>query len=97
MRVTAVLQPCIIVGMQNTSEGAEDSSLYGGVEITPFVVDKGSKAECLTAKAVQGTSLPLQSIHNIKGSDCLAACVLSVGDSISDDILQEHLKQGSIV
>ena len=63
----------------------------GGVEITPFVALRANKHERLTAEAVQGTSLPLQGVHDIKGSDCLAACVLCVGDCISDNVLQEHL------
>ena len=46
----------------------------------------------LAAEAVQGASLPLQGIHHIEGCDCLAACVLCVGDGVSDDILQEHLQ-----
>ena len=45
----------------------------------------------LTAKAVQSTSLPLQCVHNVEGSDCLAAGVLGVSDCIPDNVLQEHL------
>ena len=46
---------------------------------------------CLTAKAVKGAALPLQSIDHIHGSDSLPLGVLSVGDSIPDHILQEYL------
>ena len=49
-------------------------------------------AQCLTAKAVQGASLALQGVHNVKGCDSLPAGVLSVGDSVPDHILQEHLE-----
>jgi len=46
----------------------------------------------LTAKSVQGTSLPLQSIDDIHGCDCLPLGMLGVGDGITDDILKEHLQ-----
>ena len=49
-------------------------------------------AECLASKAVQGASLTLQGVHNIKCCDGLPTGVLSVGDSIPDHILQEHLE-----
>ena len=51
--------------------------------------------ECLTSESVQGASLPLESIDNIHGGDGLPLGVFSVGDSIPDDILQEHLENSS--
>ena len=45
----------------------------------------------LTSESVEGTSLPLEGIDDIHGSDSLPLGVLGVGDSISDDVLQEHL------
>ena len=45
----------------------------------------------LSPEAIQGTSLPLQGIDNVHGGDSLPLCVLSVGDGIPDDILQEDL------
>jgi hypothetical protein len=53
---------------------------------------KGQAVECLTAEAVQGASLALQSVDNVKGSDGLPASVLGVGDCIPDHILQEYLQ-----
>ena len=50
---------------------------------------------CLTAEAVEGAALPLQSIDHIHGSDGLPLGVLSVGDSVPDDILEEHLEDTS--
>ena len=50
------------------------------------------KLGSLTTEAIQGATLPLQCVYNIEGSDGLAASMLSVGDSISDDILQEYLQ-----
>lgn len=55
----------------------------------PFVDRDG---HCLTSESIQGTSLTLQSIDNVHGGHSLPLGVLSVGDSITDDILQEHLQ-----
>merc|ERR1711934_443900 len=46
----------------------------------------------LSTKAVQGTSLPLEGIDHIHGGDSIPLGVLSVGDSIADDIPQEALE-----
>ena len=50
----------------------------------------------LASKAIQSASLPLEGIDNIHGGDSLPLGVLSVGDSIADDILQEDLKTETI-
>ena len=47
---------------------------------------------CLATEAVQGASLPLQGVDYVKSSHGLAAGVLSVGDSVTDDVLEEHLE-----
>merc|ERR1719300_48630 len=46
----------------------------------------------LAPKAVQGATLPLEGIHNIHSSNRLPLGMLSVGDCVPDDILQEHLQ-----
>ena len=46
----------------------------------------------LSTESIEGTSLPLEGIHHIHSSDSFPLCMLSVGDSIPDDILQEHLE-----
>merc|ERR1719234_1039418 len=46
----------------------------------------------LSAKAVQGPALPLKGVHHVHGSHGLPLSMLSVGDSITDNILQEHLE-----
>ena len=66
--------------------------LSGGVEITPLFCVSSSGIDRLTAEAIQGTSLTLQSVHNIESCDSLPAGVLCVCDSVTDDILQEHLE-----
>ena len=38
------------------------------------------------------TALALESVDNVKGSDSLALGVLSVGNSITDDTLEEGLE-----
>ena len=66
----------------------------GGVETTPIfgcvVVETPAR---LATEAVQGPALPLQGIHHIKSGDSLAPGVLSVGDCVPDDVLQEHLQE----
>ena len=49
----------------------------------------------LTAKAVQGTSLPLQGVDDVHGSDSLALGVFGVGDSVTDDVLKEYLEDAT--
>jgi hypothetical protein len=46
----------------------------------------------LTTETIQSTALALQSIDDIEGGDGLALGVLSVGDSITDDTLEEGLQ-----
>ena len=47
---------------------------------------------CLTSESVEGTSLPLEGIDHIHGSDGLPLGVFCVGDGIPDDVLKEHLE-----
>ena len=49
----------------------------------------------LSSKAIQSASLPLQGIDNVHGGDSLPLGVLSVGDGISDDVLQEDLENST--
>ena len=53
------------------------------------------KQICLTSESVQGTSLSLQSVDDVHGSDGLSLGVLGVGHSISDHVLQEDLEDSS--
>ena len=46
----------------------------------------------LSSKAVEGPALPLERVHHVHGGDCLPLCVLSVGDRVPDDILEEDLE-----
>ena len=50
------------------------------------------KARRLTAEAVQGAALSLQSIDDVEGGDSLALGVLGVGNGITDDALEEGLE-----
>merc|ERR1712098_221311 len=47
---------------------------------------------CLTTESVEGAALPLEGIDNIHSGDGLPLGVLSVGDSITDDVLKENLE-----
>ena len=49
-------------------------------------------ARNLPSKAVQGPALALESIDNVESCHCLTAGMLSVGDCIPDDVLQEDLE-----
>ena len=46
----------------------------------------------LTPESVQGAALTLEGVHNIHGCDSLALGVLSVGDSVTDNVLKEDLE-----
>ena len=46
----------------------------------------------LTAEAVEGASLALESVDHIESSHSLPASVLRVGDGIADNVLQENLE-----
>lgn len=46
----------------------------------------------LTTEAVEGTALPLERVDDVEGCDGLALRVLSVGDCIADDALEEGLQ-----
>ena len=48
-----------------------------------------------SAETVEGSSLSLKSVDDVEGSDGLSLGVFSVGDSVSDHILQEHLEHTS--
>ena len=46
----------------------------------------------LTTETVECTALALKSVDNVEGGDGLALGVLSVGDSIANDALEESLQ-----
>ena len=46
----------------------------------------------LSTETVQSAALSLESVDNIEGGDSLSLGVLSVGDSVSDDTLEEGLQ-----
>ena len=58
-----------------------------------FIKHQGWGLLCdLASEAVQGAALALESVYHVKSSDSLAAGVLSVGHSVTDDILKEDLQ-----
>ena len=50
---------------------------------------------CLTSEAVQGAALALEGVHDVHSGDSLAASVLGVGHSVTDDVLEEDLEHGA--
>ena len=53
---------------------------------------KTGRFSFLTSESVQSTALPLEGIDDIHSGDSLPLGVLSVGYSITDDVLKEHLE-----
>jgi hypothetical protein len=49
----------------------------------------------LAAEAVEGTALALKRVDDVHGGDGLTASVLSVGDGVADDVLQEDLEHAA--
>ena len=49
----------------------------------------------LTAKAVEGASLALESVHNVHRRHRLAASVFSVRDRVTDHVLKEHFENAT--
>ena len=62
------------------------------VQVASVIKHLLAKEKCLTSETVKGSALSLEGIDNIKSSDSLSSGVLSVGHSISDDVLKENLK-----
>ncbi len=46
----------------------------------------------LTTETVEGAALALESVDDVEGGDGLALGVLSVGDGVTDDTLEEGLE-----
>ena len=46
----------------------------------------------LTTEAVEGAALALECVDDVKSSNSLAASVLSISDSVTDDVLEEDLE-----
>ena len=45
----------------------------------------------LSTETVKGSALPLESVDNVEGGDGLPLGVLSVGDRVSDDVLEDWM------
>ena len=49
----------------------------------------------LAAETVEGAALALEGVHHVHGGHGLPASVLSVGDRVADDVLQENLEDAA--
>ena len=49
----------------------------------------------LTSETVQSATLTLQGVNYVHGGDGLPLGVLGVGDSVTDDVLKEHLEDAA--
>ena len=45
-----------------------------------------TRRDCIKGLTVEGSSLSLESVDDVEGSDSLSLCVLGVGDRVSDDV-----------
>jgi hypothetical protein len=50
---------------------------------------------CLTTETVEGSALSLERVHDVEGSHSLSASMLSVGDCVTHDVLEEDLEDTS--
>ena len=63
---------------------------------TDWFVEMGSQQrERLTSESVEGATLPLEGVDHIHRSYSLPLCMLGVGDSIPDHVLEEDLEDSS--
>ena len=46
---------------------------------------------CLSTETVQGATLSLESVDDVHGGDRLPLGVFGVGNSVTDNVLEEHL------
>lgn len=51
------------------------------------------REDSLTAEAVESSSLAFERVDDVHGSHCFPLGVLSVGHGVSDNVLEEDLKQ----
>ena len=58
-------------------------------------VQQQLELEALAAEAVQGAALALEGVDDVQGGHGLTPGVLSVGHSITNDVLQEHLEHAA--
>jgi hypothetical protein len=67
------------------------------VVVYPQLVSRSSeeKRTCLTTETIKGAALALEGVHNVERGDGLALGVFSVGDSVTDDRLQEGLEDAT--
>ena len=76
-------------------QGSETAKLHHKVQRQQsFITSADAK---LSSESVKGAPLPLEGIDHVHGSHSLPLGMLSVGDGIPDDILQEDLEQTQVV
>ena len=58
-------------------------------------MSRSDKSDDLSAEAVEGAALTLESVDDVHGGDGLSLGVLAVRDGVTDDVLKEHLEDTS--
>ena len=56
---------------------------------------ESEEVERLSTETIQGSALSLQSVDNVERSDRLTLSMLSIGDGITNDTLEEGLENTS--
>ena len=56
---------------------------------------RDAKRARLAAETVEGTALALEGVDDIQGGNGLALCVLGVGNSVTDNALEEGLEDAT--
>ena len=84
------------MGHRKSCRGELNLVTFGGPEKGRFFLWTSRIGdEDLTSETVEGTSLTLQGVDDVHGGDGFPLGVLGVGDSITDDVLQEDLEDST--
>ncbi len=83
---------CRMLQNHKTQKSSTISIVTPQTKPTAYRISREKYMTHLTAEAVQGAALPLQSVDHIKRRDSLPLSMLSVGNSIADDALEERLE-----
>lgn len=73
----------------------EETEFASSIALPKKTPDKQKKKSCLSTETVEGTALALEGVDNVERCDGLALGVLSVGDGVTDDALEEGLEHSA--
>ncbi|XP_063963140.1 uncharacterized protein LOC135156043 [Lytechinus pictus] len=82
----------LLLVMLAVGDGITDDILKENLEDTMALLVDETTLEDRRNREMEGKSLPLQGLEDVHGGDGLPLVTLAVGDSITDDILEENLE-----